>query len=62
LTRGERGAAPQFEVELASLDQLDQFGHSGIESSERTSRWMQAFSEILICPPEVAILRLVEGG
>jgi hypothetical protein len=62
LTRGERGAALQFEVELSSLDQLDQFRQSGVESSERTSQWIQAFSEILLCPPEVAILRLVDAG
>jgi hypothetical protein len=62
LTRGERGAALQFEVELTNLDQLDQFRQSGIESSERTGNWMHAFSEILRGPPEVAILRLVDGG
>lgn len=37
LTRGERGAALQFE-------------------------WMHAFSEILTSPPEVTILRLVDGS
>jgi hypothetical protein len=62
LTRGERGSALQFEVELTSLDQLDQFRQSGVESAQRTSQWMQAFSEILTCPPEVAILRLVDAG
>ncbi len=60
LTRGERGAALQFEVELASLDQLDQFRQSGIESGERTGQWMHAFSDILTSPPEVAILRLAD--
>ncbi len=62
LTRGEHGAALQFEVELANLDQLDQFRQGGIESSEQTGKWMHAFSEILTSPPEVAILRLVDGG
>lgn len=62
LTRGERSAALQFEVELTGLDQLDQFRQSGIESSDRTGKWMEAFSQILIHPPEVAILRLVDGG
>src|SRR4051795_10405233 len=61
LTRGEGGAALQFEVELTSLDQLDQFRQSGVESGERTSKWMRAFSEILVSPPEVAILRLVDA-
>ena len=60
LTRGERGAALQFEVELASLDQLDQFRQSGVGSNEETGRWMHEFSQILLCPPEVAILRLDE--
>lgn len=62
LTRGEKGSALQFEVELTNLDQLDQFRQSGIESSERTGKWMHGFSEILIRPPEVAILRLVDIG
>ncbi len=62
LTRGEKGAALQFEVELTNLDQLDQFRQSGIESSERTSKWMHEFSQILIHPPEVAILRVADGG
>jgi hypothetical protein len=58
LTRGEGGAALQFEVELTSLDQLDQFRQSGIESNKETARWMHDFSQILLCPPEVTLLRL----
>jgi hypothetical protein len=58
LTRGEGGAALQFEVELTNLDQLDQFRQSGVNSSEETGKWMQAFREILLSPPEVAILRV----
>lgn len=57
LTRGQGGAALQFEVELTSLDQLDQLRHR-TGSSEGTGEWMRAFSEILVAPPEVAILRL----
>jgi hypothetical protein len=60
LTCGERGAALQFEVEPWRLDQLDQFRQSGIESAETTGKWMHGFSEILLSPPEVAILRLDE--
>ncbi|HUB10624.1 MAG TPA: hypothetical protein VMB34_01600 [Acetobacteraceae bacterium] len=60
LTRGERGPALQFEVELTNLDQLDQFRQSGVESSQDTATWMREFSEILLCPPEVAILRVDE--
>jgi hypothetical protein len=58
LTRGHDGAALQFEVELANLDQLDQFRQSGVGSSDETSHWMHGFSEILQHPPEVAILRV----
>ena len=36
LTRGERSAALQFEVELTGLDQLDQFRQSG--GREKTCR------------------------
>ena len=61
LTRGERDAALQFEVELTSLDQLDQFRQSGIESSERTGNWMHAFSEVLTAPPCVEILHVDDG-
>lgn len=62
LTRGAEGASLQFEVELTKLDQLDQFRHSGMSSGAssggETGAWMHEFSEILLCPPEVAILRV----
>jgi len=55
LTRRPNGAALQFEVELASLDQL---GACAItESTEQTESWMRAFSEVLLRPPEVELLR-----
>lgn len=60
LTRGEGDAALQFEVELTSLDQLDQFRQDGVGSRQETGSWMREFSEILLCPPEVAILRVDE--
>ena len=56
LTRGPGGAALQFEVELAQLDELDRFRQHGI--GDRTGDWMHEFSEILTAPPEVEILRL----
>ncbi len=59
LTRGEAGAALQFEVELGSLDQLDGFRQRGI--GEGTGEWMHAFSEILLSPPSVEILRVDES-
>ena len=59
LTRGHgEGAALQFEVELTSLDQLDQFRNRGVGSSQETGDWMHAFSEILTSPPCVEILRI----
>jgi hypothetical protein len=61
LTRGHAGgAALQFEVELASLDQLDQFRNRGVGSSEDTHNWMREFSKILTAPPSVEILRSEE--
>ena len=57
LTRGHGGgAALQFEVELTSLDQLDQFRHRGVGSTEETANWMHSFSEVLTSPPGVEIL------
>jgi hypothetical protein len=58
LTRGKDGPALQFEVELAKLDQLEQFRHRGVGSRDETGSFMQSFSEILISPPEVEILRV----
>jgi hypothetical protein len=58
LTRGEGGAALQFEVELTSLDQLDSLRHESGSSGEDMGDLMQSFSEILLAPPEVAILRV----
>jgi len=58
LTRRGGGAALQFEVELTNLDQLDNLRHQGVGSSEETGSWMHAFSEILVSPPDVEILRL----
>jgi hypothetical protein len=62
LTRGQRnGAALQFEVELTSLDQLDQFRNRGVGSDAETGNWMHAFSEILTAPPCVEILRIEDA-
>jgi hypothetical protein len=60
LTRPQGGAALQFEVELPSLDQLEDFRHRGAGSKQETGEWMHAFSEILITPPAVDILRIDE--
>jgi len=61
LTRPQGGAALQFEVELPSLDQLEEFRRRGAGSRQDTAEWMHAFSEILIAPPGVDILRIDEG-
>ena len=61
LTRGHGGAALQFEVELTGLDQLDRVRQQGGGSAEETGDWMHAFSEILLAPPGVEILRVDEG-
>ena len=60
LTRGHGSPALQFEVELTNLDQFDHFRERGIESGEETGKWMHAFSDILLSPPEVEILRIDE--
>jgi hypothetical protein len=56
LTRALGGAALQFEVELTSLDQLDSFRHE--TASEGSGDWMREFSQILISPPAVEVLRV----
>ncbi len=61
LTRAQGGAALQFEVALANLDQLDQFRQRGAGSAKETGDWMRAFSDILLSPPAVEILRVDES-
>jgi len=59
LTRGSTGGpALQFEIELTSLDQLEQFRHRGVGSPAEAGDWMHSFSEILLSPPGVEILRV----
>ena len=62
VTRAYDGAALQFELELNNLDQLDQFRQRGISSGQDTGSWMHDFSEILLTPPMVEILRLDENS
>ena len=61
LTRAHGAAALHFEVELQTVDQLEGFRHGGVGSSVETGDWMHAFSEILLSPPAVEILR-VDGA
>ena len=58
LTRARGEAALQFEIEITKLDQLEEFRHQGVGSKEETGDWMHAFSEILLSPPAVEILRV----
>jgi hypothetical protein len=58
LTRGHGGAALHFEVELKDLNQFEEFRERGIDSDAKTAKWMRAFSEILLCPPEVELSRV----
>jgi len=60
LTRGQGGAALQFEVELPNLEQFEEFREKGIESDRETGNWMHKFSEILTAPPQVELLRVEE--
>jgi hypothetical protein len=60
LTRGQGGAAPRFEVEPGSLDQLERVRH-GDGPGEDIGGLMRAFSEILVSPPGVELLRVDEA-
>jgi hypothetical protein len=60
LTRGQGGASLQYEVELQSLDALDDFRSTGIGSAERTGDWMHELSGLPTAPPLVEILRVAE--
>jgi hypothetical protein len=61
LTRAPGGPAVHFEIELASLDQLETFRSHGVGSEQETENWMHAFSEILLAPPAVEITRVHES-
>jgi hypothetical protein len=61
LTRAPGGPALHFEVELSSLDQFESFRNHGVGSEQETENWMHAFSEILLAPPAVEIMRVDEA-
>ena len=58
LTRGKGCPALQLEVELTRLDQLEGFRRRGGGSEEQSAEWMRTFSEILLEPPTVEVLRV----
>jgi hypothetical protein len=60
LTRSYGGAALQFEMDMEHLDQLDQFRHRAVGPGDDTGDWMHAFSQILLSPPTVEILKVSE--
>ena len=60
LTRGQGGAAPRFEVEPGSLDRLERVRH-GDGPGEDIGGLMRAFSEVLVSPPGVELLRVDEA-
>ena len=62
LTRGLGQPALQFEVELTSIDQLETFRHHAGGPVEDTEDFMHSFSEILLSPPGVEILRVETGA
>jgi hypothetical protein len=39
---------------------FDRFRERGMQSEQETGSWMRAFSELLLSPPEVQILRVEE--
>lgn len=58
LTRDVDGPSLQFELEIQSLDDFEQFRERGLGSDEATGNWMHQFSEILTAPPAVELLRI----
>jgi hypothetical protein len=58
VTRGPGGPALQFEVELASLDQLDTLRHRGFGSEKATAEWADRIASVLKAPPQVEILKI----
>ena len=51
LTRAPGGPALQYELEVESLDLLDEFRSRGMGSDEATNNWMHEFSPLLTAPP-----------
>jgi hypothetical protein len=62
LTRGPGGPSLQYELELPSLDDMDDFRSTGMGSAERTGSWMHELSGLLTAPPVVEILRVAEAA
>ena len=58
--RVAQGVEPlgRFALDSEPGDLGDQFRHRGVGSTEETGNWMHSFSEILLAPPQVEILRV----
>lgn len=61
LTRGRGEPALEYEVELPTLDQLDQYRSDPLGSADATQAWMREFSEVLVQPPGVEVFRIDTG-
>lgn len=60
-TRGREAPALEYELELPTLDLLDEFRERAIESNEgATHDWMRDLSELLTAPPTITIYRIDE--
>jgi hypothetical protein len=62
LTRGQGGASLHYEVELQSLDALDDFRSTGIGSAEHTGDWMHELSGLLTAPSLGELCARSEGA
>ncbi|HEV8340352.1 MAG TPA: hypothetical protein VGR25_11960 [bacterium] len=62
LTRGRGEPALEYEVEIPTLDTLDEYRTTAMGSAKKTQDWMHEFSEFLTQPPAVTVYRLDEGG
>jgi hypothetical protein len=61
LTRGRGEPALEYEVEISTLDELDEYRTTAMGSAKKTQDWMREFSEFLTQPPAVTVYRLDKG-
>lgn len=62
-TRGPGSASLHFEIELVSLDQLQEFRRRSVGGdTSQASEWIHAFSSILQRPPTIEILTVHDSA
>lgn len=61
LTRGRGEPALEYEVEIPTLETLDEYRTTAMGSAGKTQDWIRKFSKILTQPPAVTVYRLDEG-